>query len=554
MNFSGMNKFYTRGDKMNSVSYEIMDLLLVNANIITMDEKGSIHQSIGIKDGKIKFIGSNEQALAIEAVEKLDADGLTVLPGFIDTHLHLVDYALFENFIKLYSYTDKEQLIEAGKNFIESDSLKFGWVLGRGWDQNKFTDKKTFPTRYDLDLISEDIPVLYTRVCGHIASVNSVGLEMILQLEEAVHLADYIDKENGILRESAAYLYMKLLKELELEEIKSLIVQGHKNLNRAGITSVHSVDFMALPGNNWENIIKAYKELDEEKRITVRTYEQCMFNSLDSYDDFLQKGYAKDDGTDHFKIGPLKLLADGSLGARTALLSDPYTDDESTCGYQVFDEIILGQFFEKAVQNDMQIAVHGIGDRSIEISADMLSKLIDGKNTLRHGIIHAQITNQRILDKIKKSDLILYIQPVFVDTDMDIAEQRIGKDRMDKIYAWKTMFDMGIKACGGSDAPVVGFDIMENIYFAVTRKNICGLPEGGWMPQEKLSVYEALRLFTANAAYASFEEDFKGSLKIGKAADMAIIDRDILKTDPDLIKDIKVVYTIIDGKIVFEDR
>lgn len=539
---------------MNILSDDTMDMLIVNAKIVTMDKDDSHHQAIGIKDGKIKFIGNNEQAESIMALERLDAEGLTVLPGFIDTHLHLVDYALFENFIKLYSFTDKKQLIEAGKIFIDSDSLKFGWVLGRGWDQNKFTDEKTFPTRYDLDQISENIPVLYTRVCGHIASVNSIGLEMILQLEESVHLADYIDKDNGILRESAAYLYMKLLKELELDEIKALIMQGHENLNKAGITSVHSVDFMALPGNNWENIIKAYKELDDEGKITVRTYEQCMFNSLDAYDDFLQKGYAKDNGTDFFKIGPLKLLADGSLGARTALLSDPYSDDESTCGYQVFDENTLSQFFEKAVQNDMQIAVHGIGDRSIEISADMLSKLIDKENTLRHGIIHAQITNQRILDKIKKSDLILYIQPVFVDTDMDIAEQRIGKSRMDKVYAWKTMHDMGIKACGGSDAPVVGFDIMENIYFAVTRKNICGLPEEGWIPQEKLSIYEALLLFTVNAAYASFEEDFKGSLEIGKAADIAIIDRDILETDPDLIKDIKVVYTIVDGKVVYHQN
>ncbi len=539
---------------MNAFSDNVMDMLIVNAKVISMDKDNSIHQALGIKEGKIEFIGSNEEASLISSKQKLDAEGLTVLPGFIDTHLHLLDYALFENFIKLYGFTDKEQLIAAGQDFINSDSLRFGWVLARGWDQNKFSDEKSFPTRHDLDLISTDIPVLYTRVCGHIAVVNSPGLEKILQLEESKELMDYIDKEDGILRESAAFLYMKLLKELDVDEIKALIKEGHKSLNKAGITSVHSADFLALPGNNWENIIKAYKELDEENGITVRTYQQCMFNNIEVYDDFLRKGYANENGSDFFRIGSLKLLADGSLGARTALLSSPYSDDESTCGYQVFDENILGRFFEKAITNDMQIAVHGIGDKSIEITADMLSKLIDGENTLRHGIVHAQITNQRILDKIKQSDLIVYIQPVFVDTDMDIVEHRIGKERMDKVYAWKTMLDMGIKACGGSDAPVVGFDIMENIYFAVTRKNICELPQGGWIPEEKLSVHEALLLFTVNAAYASFEENFKGSLEIGKAADLAIIDRDILNVTPDMIKDIKVKYTIVNGKVVYQDQ
>ncbi|MGM0410837.1 MAG: amidohydrolase family protein, partial [Bacillota bacterium] len=172
-------------------------------------------------------------------------------------------------------------------------------------------------------------------------------------------------------------------------------------------------------------------------------------------------------------------------------------------------------------------------------------------NLLRHGIVHAQFTNEKILEQMKRGDVLAYIQPVFVGTDMKIAEDRVGKKRLEKAYAWKSMIDMGIKAPGSSDAPVENFSIMENIYYAVTRKNDEGKPEGGWLPKEKLSVEEAVRLFTTEAAYASFEEKLKGFLKKGKLADMVVLDRNIFKIEKDEIKDTEVIYTIIDGKIVY---
>ena len=172
----------------------------------------------------------------------------------------------------------------------------------------------------------------------------------------------------------------------------------------------------------------------------------------------------------------------------------------------------------------------------------------------RHGIVHCQITNQRILEAMKQQDILAYIQPVFIDLDMNTVEPAIGSERMDKIYAWKSMLDLGIHTSGGSDATVARFDVMENIYFAVTRRNIQGQPEEGWIPSEKMSVDEAVKLFTKNAAYASYTEDENGTIEIGKNADFVVLERDIYQIDPEEIKTTKVDLTILGGKPVYERK
>ncbi len=532
----------------------MLDMVFYNGIVHTIDKSGTVAEAIGLKDNKIAFVGSNREAAELEAVRKTDLKGQLVLPGFVDTHLHVMDYALAESHVKLTDCCSVAEIIETGREFLRRNGTTLGWILGRGWDQRKFTDDGRFITRKDLDKISTEYPLLYSRVCGHMAAVNSLALEKILAMEEAKGLMQYIDTENGILRESAAFIYTGLLDSLSQEEIEEFIVLGQKNLNKEGITGVHTADFLALPEDDWENILEAYKSLEKKGRLTVRTYEQCMFNGISVFEDFLKKGYRTGQGSSIFRLGPLKLLADGSLGARTALMKEPYSDDPGTSGYQVFDENMLGKFFDMADSEGMQIAVHGIGDRSIEITADLINRLNEKHqgNPNRHGIVHAQFTNTEILEKMQAGDILAYIQPVFVGSDMDIAEDRVGKQRLEKAYAWKTMADMGIKTSGGSDCPVESFSILENIYYAVTRKNSKGMPGEGWLPQEKLTVDQAVRLFTINAAYPSFEENEKGSLEPGKYADMVVVDRNIYEIAPEDIKNARVTLTVMDGKIVYE--
>ncbi len=529
-----------------------MDLLLYNGIIKTLDNNNSAYEALGIKGNKVNFLGSNKEAKRLKAEKKIDLDGKLLLPGFIDTHLHLLHYALAESMVKLSVCQSIEEVIDKGKEFLENEGLKFGWLLGRGWNQNNFINTDKFVTKDDLDKISTDYPIFFTRVCGHMATVNSKGLEKIKNMEKAAELDKYIDEKTGILTESAVSLKTELYKDIDINEIKDLLVTGQRDLNKAGITSVHSADFSTLSSSSWEKVITAYKELEKENKLTVRTYEQAMFDEIKEINKFIDKGYKTGMGSEFFKIGPLKLLADGSLGARTAYMNEPYSDDKSTRGTLIFSENKLREIFKKAHDNGLQIAVHAIGDAAIDINVDLLNEInkSEKENPLRHGIVHAQFTNEEILEKMKEGKLLAYIQPVFVGTDLKIAEDRVGKDRLKKAYAWKSMLDMGIKAPGSSDAPVESFDIMENIYFAVTRKDLEGYPEEGWLPEEKLSVEEAIRLFTTEAAYASFEENIKGSLEEDKLADLVVLDRNIFEIDKDEIKDINIIYTIVGGEIV----
>ena len=412
-----------------------------------------------------------------------------------------------------------------------------------------------FIYKKDLDKISTDYPIILLRVCAHVAVVNSKAMEMIMKNKISEEAMEYIDIEKGTLRESSITVYRKTLEKPTIEYIKEMILLAQEDFLKEGITQVHSADyFSAVPEEDWEKVITAYTELEKEGKLKVRTYEQNMFFVYENFEEFINKGYRTGQGGEYFKIGPLKVISDGSLGARTAYMNEPYTDDSSTCGIQILDEDQLRKFFRKAKENNMQVAVHGIGDGAIEIAADILNEVNkdDLSNPMRNGIVHAQITNKRILNKMVKGNITAYIQPVFIDTDMEIAEERLGKERTDSSYAWKTMLDEGLHISGGSDAPVVSFNILENIYFAVTSKNIKGLPEGGWMPSQRLSIDEAVRLFTINAAYQSFEENIKGTLEIGKYADITGLEKNIYNIPKDEIKDVKISFTMVNGEIVYK--
>lgn len=538
----------------NETNYEKVDKIFYNGIIHTFDKQNTIKEAIGIKDNKIVFNGSNEEAIKIDAKERIDLHKHLVLPGFIDTHMHVLEYALTKNSINLFNCTSIEEAVQNGKDFIKENNKELGWIVGRGWNQNKFTDERRFFTKSDLDKISTEHPIIYFRVCCHVAVVNTFALCKILKLEKSNKLMEYIDVETGVLKEAAIYLYTGLLERVSSKDIQGLILDAQTDLNEAGITSVHSVDFGALPGNGWEDVINAYQELDREDKLTVRTYEQCVLEDAVTFADFLEKGYVTGKGSALFKIGPLKLFADGSLGARTALMKAPYSDDSTNYGLQIYDNTALKELFEMADKNNMQLAVHCIGDKAIEVSADLLNevnKTYSG-NPGRHGIVHAQITNRSILRKIQRGKLLVYIQPVFVRSDMNIVEDRIGRTRMDKIYAWKTMRELGIHISGSSDSPVESFNVLENIYYAVTRKNENSQPDGGWIPEERLTVDEAVRLFTVEAAYPSFEENEKGSLEAGKYADMVVLNNNIYEIAQDEIKNTKILYTVMGGKIVYK--
>ena len=537
----------------------MLDHLLYNGRVQSMDAGETWYEAIGIKEDKIVFLGTNLEAEGMKAVSRHDLDGKLVLPGFVDTHLHILEYAVSRITAPFFDCTSAEQVVARGRAYAEEQGPYRGWLLGWGWNQNSFTGEKSFMTKALLDQVSTELPVVYTRVCGHIAVANSVALERIMEMEEAKKLSAYIDPETGVLQESAAFLHKLLLEPLTEEAVAALMTMGQAELSKEGITSIHSTDFMGMPDGQWRQVVKAFEKMDREGVLSVRVYEQCLFNSVEEFQDFLSEGYTTGMGSPYFRVGPLKLFADGSLGARTALLETPYSDDPGTCGIQSFDTEVLREFVALADKNEMQIAVHAIGDGAIALTTDLLSEVVEARskaggklNLLRHGIIHAQLTTPALLEKMKEAELVAYIQPIFVPSDMGIVEDRIGRERMSKVYAWKTMRDMGIHTAGGSDAPVESFSILGNIYAAAARADLSGEPVGGWLPEEKLSVMEAVRLFTSDAAYASFDEGQLGTLAVGKLADLVVLDRNLFELKGRDILEAKVAMTMVGGRVVYE--
>lgn len=539
-----------------------MDTILCNGRVYTLDNKGTIAEAIGIKGNKIALVGKKEEVLALKTKDTkiLDLEGKMVVPGFNDSHMHLLGYGYTATKIELNNAKSIDDLITLGKELLNNRNLKKGdWILGRGWNDDYF-DEKRLPTRHDLDKITTDFPICYIRVCKHMLVVNSKALEVVgidknsPQVPGGRFDLDHNGEPLGIFRENAMDIIFSAIPEPDIESVKNMIIKCSEDAVKQGITSIQTDDFEQLPEKDYEKIIKSYLELIEEGKLKVRVYEQCLFSDVNKLKVFLDKGYTTGWGNEYFKIGPLKLLADGSLGARTAYLTKPYNDDNSTRGVSILSQEEMDELVLIAHNGGMHVAIHAIGDGAMYMAFESIEKALrhNPRPNHRHGIVHCQITDLDLLHKYKELDVIAYVQPIFLNYDMHIAEDRVGKEKVKYTYNWKRMIDMGVHLAGGSDCPVEKFDVLPNLYSAITRKDLKGYPEGGWLPDQKLTVDEALRIFTVEGAYASFEENIKGTLEVGKLADIAVLEKDIYEVEPDEIKDVKVDLTIMDGKIVYE--
>lgn len=531
-----------------------MKKILFNGRIRTLDDNDRVAEAVVVEDERIIFVGTVKEAESIACDEKIDLKGRLLLPGFVDSHMHMLNYAYVEKSVKLYDCRSVEDMLAAAKaRMDEYEGKKLSWLYCRGWNDEKF-DEPRYVTKDELDELSSEIPIIMVRVCGHVGVCNTPGLEKLKTVKEFDEFASEVDFETGLIKEIAVQYYYSVLDAPAQEEVESYIKYSAQKLNEGGFTGVQSDDLAALPGKNWRRILDSYQALDERGELNIRHYEQCLFERVEDAKAFIEAGYRTGQRGDHFTIGPMKLLQDGSLGARTAALNEPYEGHPDNRGIAAFSQEELDDLVAFFDQHQMQAAIHCIGDRSMDMVIEAIAKSPYRKDNVknRHGIVHCQITNPRIIDNMKKHDILAYIQPVFIDLDMGMVEAAIGSHRMEKVYAWKTMLDAGIHVSGGSDAPVVSFDVMENIYFAVTQKDINGQPEGGWLPEEKFTVDEAVKLFTKNAAYASYTEEENGTIEVGKYADFVVLEKDIFEIDPDDIKNTKIDMTILGGKTVFE--
>ncbi|MBF8982058.1 amidohydrolase [Lutibacter sp. B2] len=530
------------------------DKLFVNGSFFHENEEINF---VGVKDGKIIKCGNSKEIDPYynDADEIVDLKGKAVYPGFTDAHMHLIAYSqkkLYE--VMLDDVTSREQLVTRVRNFIKEKNIKAGdWVIGSGWNQDKFDDKK-FPDRYLLDEISTVHPIHFIRACYHICVVNSKALA-IAKIDENTISPEggRIDQDEkgvptGILRENAMDLVTEIMPGIkEKDKMKELIIKGCQDLDKVGITTVHTDDFPFVEDK--EVLWHVFKDLATNKKLPIRVVLQLRVARVEDIYAYNKMGMKSGYNINNLRIGPIKIISDGSLGSRTAALDHPYEDDQENKGLMLMTENELDKLVYESFTNDFDMSIHAIGDRAMRIILETYERHYDmyRNKGFRPSIIHCQIGTKEILDKFKKLDIIANIQPIFLNTDWDIAQNRIGKERLKYSYCWKKYIDTGILCVGSSDAPIESFNPLYGIYTAVVRKDLKGMPKSGWMPEEKVEIKEAIDMFTINAAYLSHEEALKGSIEVGKYADFVVLSDDLYKINKDCIKDIRVEKTIVGG-------
>jgi len=519
-------------------------LLIINAKILGKD----LLQGILIVNGKIKDIDSSDTLLSkYSNVKVYDAKAKRVIPGLNDSHLHLLGYAKLKKQLRLDKITSIEKVIDLGKKMIESNP-SLSYLVGVLYNENNFSEKRIL-TRIDLDKISIDIPICFTRVCGHICTINSKAIDL-LNLDPSINVSggflDTIDgKLTGVLRENA----MNLIKPLDnndysVNAYKELIIEGIADANKVGLTSLQTND-ISLEVIDEQMIIQAYIELAQEGRLNARINQQITFSDVDKLDIFLKLNNFKND---YLKLGPLKLFIDGSLGAKTAAVFADYINDNQN-GIVCLTQKKLREFINYCTKMNLQVIIHAIGDRGISIVLDEFAKVNKGKNLNRNGIVHVQITSKELLARFEELQICALVQPIFINTDMFMVYDRVNEDLANTSYAFKTLYN-NTKTSFGSDAPVESFNPFYGIYHAVTRKDLSG--KYTYLAEEALSVEDAINAYTKDGAYMSFEENIKGKIEVGYFADLVILDQDPYTIDPHFIKDLCVECTIVGGKIVYE--
>lgn len=534
-----------------------MDKIYRNGKIYM--EKGGFAQALLISDGIIKAVGKEDEVLKLEADKIIDLEGKTVIPGFNDSHLHLVMTGENMSQCCLNDARSIEEVIALGKQFLlENPDLTV--LVGKGWNQNQFDQgEKRLLTKADLDQISTQIPVIFDRVCIHVSSANSKAVKMLgagkdTSIEGGEVLMGPDGTPNGIFTENGVGFLHSLIPARIEQDLERDFLKAMDYAVSVGITSVQSCDVMM--SKDFARVFNVIGQIASDGRLKLRYAHQFNFPSITEFKEYLATEYHSSvyDGRMYSK-GGLKLFKDGSLGGRTALLSRDYADAPGERGVEALSDEAMLEFCRLADQHQIQVITHAIGDAAIDQVLSVYEKVMpEGENPLRHGIVHNQITTRPQLEKIARLRIPVFSQPVFLLSDIPMIRDRVGQELEQTSYAFHTLYQLGAPVSLSSDAPVEDCNPFINLFAAVCRQRLDLTPEGGYFPQEKMSVEDALDAYTWGSAFNECKERFKGRLKAGYAADMVILDRDLFSIAPEQIKDIKVLETIVDGRTVYRAK
>lgn len=528
----------------------VADTVYINGKIYTMEQEGQMVEAVAVRDGKIVFTGTCANAAPIVREHTVDLGGKTVLPGFIDCHQHTLAYARTTREVDLSGTKSVEEVLrrlrERAKVTPEGQ-----WIKGSGFNHEEFEEIR-LPEREELDGVSDRHPILISRYCMHVHVANTralaaAGIDENYEPEVKGSAERGRDgRLNGILRESAVTPVLHSIPDMlpTDEDKKDALYEVFQDMNRYGITGIHPIQGKFVDADEYLNL---YQDLEKEGRLPLRVYI-----SFDEFPSFHMKtGF----GNEKIRYGFYKIYSDGSLGSRNAALREPYSDSPGTCGLLNHSPEEIKAMFHKAYDRDLQIGIHAIGDRGVEIALDAMEECYreNPKPDVRFRLIHAIVLRKDLIERIKRLPVIVDIQPRFTSNyNIWWSEDRLGPERIRYAYAWNTLIREGIMLTGSSDSPVEPYDPLLGVYSIVCRQDLEGKPEGGWYPEERVSVYDALCLYTKNAAYSSYEEDIKGTITTGKLADFVVLEEDPFQVEPRKIKDIQVLQTYLSGQKVYD--
>lgn len=515
-----------------------VDTLVVNANVYTVNSNFDKAEAFAIKDGKFFQVGTSKDLQnTFEADTIIDAKGQAVFPGFIDAHCHFYGLGMNLQKVDLRGTTSFDEVMKRVLDYQNERQAEF--IIGRGWDQNDWEDKK-FPNKKLLDALFPDTPVALTRIDGHAMLCNQAALDLANITKETKMDGGEIIIEDGELSgvlidnpmELVEAIFPKPNRELQI----NALLDAQNICTNLGLTTVSDAGLH-------REVIELMDSLQQTGDLHMRVYAMVS-NTKDNLDYYLTKGKIK---TDQLNVQSVKVYADGALGSRGAALKAPYSDKDHHFGAMVIGLEDFKALASRIEAANYQMNTHAIGDSANRFVLKTYEKTLQGETDRRWRVEHAQIITDNDFELFKNENIIPSIQPTHATSDMYWAEDRLGAERIKGAYAYKTLLNASGKVALGTDFPVEQVSPFLTFYAAVSRQDVKGYPEGGFNLQDGLSREETLKGMTIWAAYANFEEDEKGSIEVGKFADFIILDQDIMTTDVKNIPNIKVEQTYIGG-------
>jgi predicted amidohydrolase YtcJ len=528
------------------------DLIVTNARVWTVDPQRPQAEAVAVLKDRIVAVGSRAEVEAWRGphTQVLDAVQKSVLPGFNDAHVHFVDGSAQLSRVQLKNARSPQELARRIAGQVGRQA-KGEWVLGGSWDDQAF-DVPELPTRDAVDAVAPDTPVFVDRYDGHMALANSLALARAGVTAETPDppggtiVRDAQGRPTGILKDAAMAYVAKVIPDLSPEERRRVLSAGLQHAASLGVTSVQHM-------NPSYADIAAYAALLEAGGLTLRVYAAPPEKG---WEDQARLGLRRAFGSPFLRLGALKGYADGSLGSSTAFFFEPYLDDPRSHGL-LSDEMQPLEAMRDRLRGvdaaGLQICLHAIGDRAIAITLDLFEQVLraNGPRDRRWRIEHAQHMAGADFARFARLGVIASVQPYHAIDDGRWAEARIGQKRSRTTYAFRSFLDHGVRLALGTDWFVAPLNPMDTLYAAVTRATLDGRRPGGWVPEEKISLAEAIEAYTLGSAYAEFQETEKGSLTPGKLADLVVLSEDVFAVPPESLRGVKVQATVVGGRVVF---